>query len=123
MLKSRPFAAPLSLGALCVGAFLAAAPAAGAAEGYPRATVSALAPGQPVTVEGRVVRVTDEDEFLLADPTGQVEVYVRRARLPLLAGEAVTVRGVVDDDRSLEIYAEEVIRADGSAIRAAPGYD
>jgi uncharacterized protein YdeI (BOF family) len=69
-----------------------------------------------VTVAGTVDRLTDEDEFVLADPTGQVRVYVGPNRVPVATGEVVTVSGFVDDDLRLEIYADTIVRADGTTF-------
>ncbi len=82
-------------------------------------TVEALAPGASVELRGRVERIIDaEDEFLLADETGTVEVYLEGDGLGLSEGETVTVRGRVDDDGPLEIYADEVLTGDGRVLRA-----
>ena len=68
------------------------------------------------TVAGTVDRITDEDEFVLADATGQVRVYVGPTVVPVRPGEAVTVTGMVDDGLRLEIYAREIVRADGTVL-------
>ncbi len=68
------------------------------------------------TVAGTVDRIPDEDEFVLADPTGQVRIYVGPSPVPVLPGEAVTVTGRVDDGLRLEIYAREIVRADGTIL-------
>jgi hypothetical protein len=71
---------------------------------------------QLATVEGTVHRITDEDEFLLADSTGHVRIYVGPARVPVQPGELVTVTGFVDDGLRIEIYAQEIVRADGTTF-------
>jgi uncharacterized protein YdeI (BOF family) len=76
-----------------------------------------------VTVSGTVDRVTDEDEFVMSDATGSVRVYVGPNRVPASRGEAVTVRGFVDDDLRLEIYARELVRADGTVVTFDHRYD
>jgi uncharacterized protein YdeI (BOF family) len=68
------------------------------------------------TVAGTVDRITDEDEFVLADATGHVRVYVGPTVVPVRPGEAVTVTGMVDDGLRLEIYAREIVRADGTVL-------
>ena len=68
------------------------------------------------TVAGTVDRITDEDEFVLADATGQVRIYVGPTIVPVRPGEAVTVTGIVDDGLRLEIYAREIVRADGTIL-------
>ena len=73
--------------------------------------------GSMVTVQGTVERITDEDEFRLADTTGSVRVYVGPNWVPADVGEAVTVNGFVDDDLGpMEIYARNLTRADGSVV-------
>lgn len=68
----------------------------------------------PATVAGVVERLTDEDEFLLSDATGTVRIYVGPNPIPVTPGEAITVTGVVDEDAVLEIYAREIVGADGT---------
>lgn len=106
-----------------LAALLLTAPlAATALTDPPKATVDTLQRGQPVTIAGIVDRITDEDEFLLRDDTGKVEVYVGANLVPALEGENVTVIGTVDDDGLLEIYARAIIRADGTRVELAQGY-
>lgn len=69
-----------------------------------------------VTVQGSVERVTDEDEFILADATGVVPVWTGTTFFTVNPGETVVVTGFVDDDSPLEIYAQQIVRADGSVI-------
>jgi hypothetical protein len=76
-----------------------------------------VARGSVVTVQGTVERITDEDEFRLADASGSILIYVGPALVPASVGEVVTVTGLVDDDPGpLEIYAREMTRADGSRV-------
>ena len=80
--------------------------------------------GTMVTVQGTVERITDEDEFRLADATGSIRVYVGPNWVPADAGETVTVNGFVDDDMGpREIYARSLTRADGSVITFDRRYD
>ena len=73
--------------------------------------------GTTVTVQGTVERITDEDEFQLADATGSIRIYVGPNWVPADIGEIVIVNGFVDDDPGpLEIYARSLTRADGSMI-------
>jgi uncharacterized protein YdeI (BOF family) len=76
-----------------------------------------------VTVSGSVDRITDEDEFLMSDSTGSVRVYVGDSLVPAKRGDAVTIRGFVDDDLPLEIYARELVRPDGSVVTFDHEYD
>ena len=80
--------------------------------------ISGLQRGTVATIRGEVVRITDEDEFLLRDATGSVRVYVGPNSVPAKVGEQVTVRGLVDDDKDepKEIYAKTLTRADGSVV-------
>lgn len=62
-------------------------------------------------------RITDEDEFRLADKSGSVRVYVGPNWVPAQVGEKVTVNGFVDDDLGpMEIYARSLTRADGTVV-------
>lgn len=79
--------------------------------------IGELRRGAMVTVAGTVERITDEDEFRLADASGTVRIYVGPNWVPANVGEAVTVDGFVDDDLGpLEIYARSLTRADGTVI-------
>ena len=79
--------------------------------------------GTSVTVQGAVERLLDEDEFRLTDASGSIRVYVGPNIVPAQVGEEVTVRGFVDDDFVREIYAREMVRADGSVVRFHRRYD
>ena len=73
--------------------------------------------GSVVTVQGTVERITDEDEFRLADASGSIRVYVGPNWVPADVGESVTVHGFVDDDLGpRELYARTLTRADGSVV-------
>ncbi|MFQ6550684.1 NirD/YgiW/YdeI family stress tolerance protein [Aestuariibius sp. 2305UL40-4] len=86
--------------------------------------INTLQRGTMVTVQGTVERITDEDEFRLADATGRVRIYVGPNWVPADVGEAVTVNGFVDDDLGpLEIYARNLTRADGSVITFQHRYE
>jgi uncharacterized protein YdeI (BOF family) len=80
--------------------------------------------GSMVTVKGTVERITDEDEFRLADASGSIRVYVGPNWVPANEGEAVTVHGFVDDDLGpRELYARTLSRADGSVVTFDRRYD
>jgi uncharacterized protein YdeI (BOF family) len=70
-----------------------------------------------VTVEGTVVRINDEDEFVISDETGSVQIYTGRTFFTVDQGQRVTVRGLVDEDALLEIYADEIVLPDGSVVK------
>ena len=69
-----------------------------------------------VTVTGTVQAVTDEDEFTLVDATGSVPVWTAGTFFTVEPGETVTVTGFIDDDFILEVYAQQIVKADGSII-------
>lgn len=80
--------------------------------------------GSMVTVQGTVERITDEDEFRLADSSGQIRIYVGPNWVPADVGENVIVTSFVDDDPGpREIYARSLTRADGSIITFTHRYD
>ena len=86
--------------------------------------IDQLRRGAMVTVQGIVERITDEDEFRLADTSGTVRIYVGPNWVPADVGEAVIVDGFVDDDPGpLEIYARSLTRADGTVITFSRRYD
>jgi uncharacterized protein YdeI (BOF family) len=78
--------------------------------------VQDLRRGMPTTVDGMVERITDDDEFLLADETGSILVYIGPNPMPVRAGERVRVAGAVDDDGPLELYATQVTLPDGRVV-------
>lgn len=78
--------------------------------------VQDLRRGMPATVDGVVERITDDDEFLLADETGSILVYIGPNLMPVRAGDRVRVAGAVDDDGPLEFYATEVTLPDGRVV-------
>lgn len=69
-----------------------------------------------VSVEGTVQRVTDEDEFIVADQTGSITVWTGTTFGAVTPGERVVVRGFVDDDLLIEIYAQEIVKEDGTVL-------
>ena len=86
--------------------------------------IGELKRGSMVTVQGTVERITDEDEFRLADATGSVRVYVGPNWVPVSQGASVTVSGFVDDDiiGPKEIYARSLTKADGTEVKFNRGY-
>lgn len=75
-----------------------------------------LARNTMVTIEGTVTRINDEDEFVITDSTGSIQVYTGRTFFTVDQGQKVTVRGLVDDGVLMEIYADEIILPDGSVV-------
>jgi uncharacterized protein YdeI (BOF family) len=78
--------------------------------------IGSLSRNTMVTVEGTVTRINDEDEFVIADSTGSIQVYTGRTFFSVDQGQKVTVRGLVDDGVLLEIYADEIVLPDGSVV-------
>lgn len=102
---------------------LAAIPLAMPAAASEATRIADLVRNTNVTVLGTVERLTDEDEFILADASGSVRVYVGPNFVPANPGDTITVRGFVDDDFRLEIYAREIVRADGSTVTLEHRYE
>ena len=74
--------------------------------------------GSMVTVHGTVERILDTDEFRISDDSGAIRVYIGyRNFVPVSEGEVVHVTGFVDRDIFKEIYAREIIHADGQVTR------
>lgn len=78
--------------------------------------IGSLVRGTFVTIAGSVERVSDEDEFVLRDNTGSVKIWTGGVFFPVVAGDLVTVRGFVDEDLLLEVYAQEIITESGEVI-------
>ncbi len=78
--------------------------------------------GQTVVLRGEVQRIQDEDEFVLRDESGTIEVYIGwKNDMPLRVGQTVTVHGVADDDafpgRRPDVYARRLVLPDGETIQ------
>jgi hypothetical protein len=58
--------------------------------------VQDLCRGMPATVDGVVGHITD-DEFLLADDTGSILVYIGPNPMPVRAGDHIRVAGAVPE--------------------------
>ena len=70
--------------------------------------------GSMVTIEGTVDRILDTDEFRIRDSSGSIRVDIGYPNfVPVAVGETVRVVGFVDRDLFKEIYAREIIHADG----------
>jgi uncharacterized protein YdeI (BOF family) len=100
----------------------AAAPAAMPESATPSAeritAIGDVRRGSMVTIQGVVQRIVDTDEFVLADATGRIRVDVRYPNfVPVAEGEYVKVRGFVDRDLIREVYAREIVHADGRVSR------
>ncbi|GGB54817.1 hypothetical protein GCM10011316_28620 [Roseibium aquae] len=109
-----------SLAMALVSLFLLPASVANASNITP---IDGLQRGTMVTVQGVVDRIPDEDEFVLRDATGSVEIYVGPNWVPVDVGEQITVEGFVDDGIFIEIYAREIRRANGQTVTIERRYD
>jgi uncharacterized protein YdeI (BOF family) len=70
--------------------------------------------GSMVMIEGTVDRILDTDEFRIRDSSGSIRVDIGYPNfVPVAVGETVRVVGFVDRDLFKEIYAREIIHADG----------
>lgn len=79
--------------------------------------IAEIARGSQVTLQGTVARIPDEDEFILTDATGSIEVYLGPTRVPVAVGEVVSVSGFVDNDiAAMDVCATSITRADGTII-------
>jgi uncharacterized protein YdeI (BOF family) len=79
-------------------------------------TIQDLRSNNTVTLSGEVVRLTDDEEFLLDDGTGQIEVEAETAAIResnLAVGTSVTVTGYYDED---EFEALTLTPAGGETI-------
>lgn len=79
--------------------------------------ISQLERNTRVVIEGVVMRTREEDEFVLEDATGSVQVFTGTTFFPVEVGEQVRVRGFVDESLLLEVYAQEIIHRDGSVTK------
>lgn len=79
--------------------------------------IRSLKAGRQQTIEGRVVRLVDEDDFVLRDRTGSilVELDLDDQFLPLQSGQRVRVVGRLDRD-DLDFDAQRVTRPNGSVL-------
>lgn len=85
--------------------------------------INDLARGSTATIQGSVERILDEDEFRISDASGSIKVYIGPNLVPVEVGEKITVRGFVDNDLRKELYARELVRANGDVVRFDRRYD
>lgn len=72
-----------------------------AVPGLSQSTIQDLRSANTVTLSGEVVRFTDDEEFLLDDGTGQIEVEAETAAIResnLAVGTTVAVTGYYDEN-------------------------
>ena len=95
-----------------------------AANERPLTEIADVQRGTVVTVVGTVETLLDEDEFRLRDSTGALRVYVGPNWVPADVGEIITVHGYMDDSWFRpELYAREIVRADGTTVTLSQRYD
>ena len=90
-----------------------AAPAAAYSSERAVDEIASLQRNSRVVIEGVVIRVNEEDEFVIEDSTGSVQVFTGNTFFVADVGETVRVVGFVDESLLLEVYAQEVIHSDG----------
>lgn len=78
--------------------------------------------GQRAALRGVVERIRDEDEFVLRDETGAIDIYIGwQNEMPVCVDDRVTVHGVADDDtlpgRRPDVYARAIVLPDGTTQR------
>lgn len=79
--------------------------------------------GTVVVLSGTVDRLKDEDELVLADETGRIDIYTGGPYFGVSPGDRIVVRGWVDDDLlGREVYAQEIVTATGDVHRLRTGY-
>ena len=83
----------------------------------PAVTIADAQRGSMVTLQGRVERILDEDAFRLCDASDCIKIDTGRTMVPVNQGEEVTVIGFIDRDLLREVYAREIRRASGEAVR------
>ncbi len=111
----KTFTTAAMLAAIITSSAVIVSPAVGQADRVTQ--IAEVKRGTMVTVHGTVERITDEDEFRLADESGSIRVYVGPNWVPADVGESVVVHGFVDNDLGpREIYARTLTRADGTVI-------
>lgn len=83
--------------------------------------MDAFIPGEAVTLTGEVAWYMGRDEFMLNTGEGPpLPVYVGDVRGPAAVGERVTVSGFRDAGPLREIYALEIVTADGRVVTFDP---
>jgi uncharacterized protein YdeI (BOF family) len=100
------------------------APAPAAAPGTPRerTPIGSIRPYDVVLIQGEVTRITDTDEFRIADDSGSVRVYIGwRNQMPVQSGDRVAVVGIVDSEGPgglfREVYAYTITTPDGRVVQ------
>lgn len=87
-------------------------------------TIDSLKAETIVTVKGTVERIRDEDEFILKDETGSIQIYIGPNTMPVSLGDEVTVKGMFDNDVvKREIYAHELTDVDGNVTTFERRYE
>ena len=80
--------------------------------------ISELTSYSEATIQGKVVRIFDEDEFRIKDESGKIKVYTGwQNNVRVKNGDKVTVKGYLDPGLIREFYASEITLADGKTIQ------
>lgn len=108
------------LGAAAVAALLMTAGSPSRSETI--TPIDEAARGAALTVQGAVARVLDDDEVRLADASGDIVVYLGPEAPTIAAGERLTIRGRIDDEWPRELYAREIVRANGDVVALRQEY-
>jgi uncharacterized protein YdeI (BOF family) len=117
-MRRTGFSTAAGIAALAMAAMLAQAAAA-----QDLTNIAELRRGMAASVQGVVDRLSDDDEFRIADDTGAVRVYIGPNPMPVAVGDTVTVHGMMDDDIGrLELYARQIVLADGTIILLRQDY-
>ena len=80
-------------------------------------SIGGLVRNTMVTIKGNVTRASEEDEFIIQDATGSVQVYTGRTLFTVSVGDVVSVTGLVDESAQLEVYADEITFEDGTVLK------
>lgn len=85
-------------------------------------TIAELQRNTIVYVAGEVTRIADEDEFVLTDDSGEIQVFTGNQFFAADLGETLVVRARVDDGPFMELYAKEIFHEDGSKTAVNSSY-
>ncbi len=86
--------------------------------------ISRLRPGQQGRIRGRVIRITDNDEFILSDRSGFIRVDANLdddRRLQITRGDRLIVTGRRDGD-DMEFDAVRIRTSEGDRVLSTPSF-
>ena len=79
--------------------------------------ISELEKYKPAQIEGKVIKIMDEDEFRVKDESGKIKVYTGWKNTNTVSlGEKIKIKGYLDPGIIKEFYASEIIRENGEKI-------